>query len=100
MEVDIRPVKINIGGEEYSVRGDTDNHTILEIADYVNRKIAEVAEKAPHQSTNRVTVLAALNIAEELFRERQVKDKQLQEYEDRAGRLLEWLDHKLAEVTA
>jgi len=82
------------------VRGDVDGQTIQEIAEFVNRKIREVAEKTPHQSSSRVTALAALNIAEELFQEKKARDRQLQEYESRANRLLEWLDRKLAEVTA
>src|SRR3989304_6152797 len=100
MEVDIKPVKIKIAGEEYTVRGDTDDQTILQIADYVNRKIGEVAQKAPHQTTSRVTVLAALNMAEELFKERKNRQRELLEYETKANRLVEWLEHKLAEVSA
>jgi cell division protein ZapA len=100
MDVEVRPVKISIGGEDYFVRGDVDGQTIQEIAEFVNRKIREVAEKTPHQSSSRVTALAALNIAEELFQEKKARDRQLQEYESRANRLLEWLDRKLAEVTA
>jgi len=99
MEVEIRPVKISVGGEEYSVKGDTDSQTILQIADFVNRRIAEIFQKTPHQSNHRVTVLAALNIAEELFREKQANDRQVQEFESRASKLLEWLDHKLTEVS-
>ena len=100
MDVEVRPVKISIGGEDYFVRGDVDSQTIQEIADFVNHKLHEVAEKTPHQSNNRVTILAALNIAEELFKEKQARKNELQEYETRANRLLEWLDHKLTEVTA
>lgn len=100
MEVEKNPVKVTIGGEEYTVRGDADNETILQLARYVDGKIAEIAQKTPHQSTSRVTVLAALNIADELFKEKKAKEKRIQEYESRANQLLEWLDHKLAEVTA
>ncbi len=100
MDVEVRPVKISIGGEDYFVRGDVDSQTIQQIAEFVNRKIREVAEKTPHQPSNRVSILAALNIAEELFQEKKAREKQLQEYEKRANHLLEWLDHKLAEVTA
>jgi cell division protein ZapA len=100
MEVEVTPVKISIGGEDYFVRGDVDSQTIQQIAEFVNRKIREVAEKTPHQPNNRISILAALNIAEELFKEKKAREKQLQEYENRANRLLEWLDHKLAEVTA
>jgi cell division protein ZapA len=100
MDVELKPVKISIGGEDYFVRGDVDSQTIQQIAEFVNRKIREVAEKTPHQPNNRVSILAALNIAEELFQEKKAREKQLQEYENRANRLLEWLDHKLAEVTA
>ena len=99
MELTQKVVKLMIGGEEYTLRGDSDNKKIIQVADYVNQKISEISQKTPHQSTSRITVLAALNIAEELFQERNEKDRKLQEYESQANQLLEWLDHKLAEVT-
>ena len=91
-------VKLNIYGEEYPVKSEADIAYIEQVGLYVDKKMKEVAEKLPQYSTSKVAVLAALNIADELFKERQEKEKQLLEVEQKAHNLLEWLDNRLAEV--
>jgi cell division protein ZapA len=73
---------------------------MLRVAEYVDRSMRAVAEKAAHLSTAKVAVLAALNIADELFRERSDSQKQLTDVEEKANDILEWLDTKLTEDTS
>jgi cell division protein ZapA (FtsZ GTPase activity inhibitor) len=55
----------------------------------------EVAEKIPVRIHSQLAVLAALHIADELFKEREDKEKKLSEVEEKTQSLIEWLDAKL-----
>jgi cell division protein ZapA len=80
-------VTVDIFGHEYKIRGDADPGYILEIAQYVDGKMKEVAHGAPSGSLTKVAILAALNIAEELFRERTEKQRFMQDVETSTSRM-------------
>jgi cell division protein ZapA len=82
-------VTVDIFGHEYKIRGDADPGYILEIAQYVDGKMKEVAHGAgaPQGSLTKIAILAALNIAEELFRERTEKQRYLQDVETSTRRM-------------
>ena len=67
MEESRSSVRVNIYGDEYPVKGEADERYICKLADYVDRKMREIAQKAQPRDKLRVAVLAALNIAGELF---------------------------------
>ena len=60
-------VRVIIYGDEYSIKGDTDNETTKKIADYVNFKISEVQSRVASRDKVKVAVLSAMNIAGELM---------------------------------
>ncbi len=95
MEQQKKTVRVTIFGDEYPLRGDADTEYMLKVAEYVDRSMRAVAEKAAHLSTAKVAVLTALNIADELFRERSDSQKQLSEVEEKAHDILEWMDARL-----
>lgn len=95
MEERKQSVKVNIFGEDYPIRGDAERGYILGVGRYVDQKMREVAEKLSNKSPLRVAVLAAMNITDELFRERENKEKKLVDVEERAQTLLEWLDSRV-----
>lgn len=90
-------LRVNIFGEEYPVRATADTEYIGRVAKYVDQKMREIANKIPNHSFANVAVLAALNITDELFKEREDKDKKLSNVEERAQEILVWLDQKLAD---
>lgn len=57
---------VEIFGEVYHVRGSDENGYLQGLADLVDRKMREVAELATGD-TARIAILAALNLADELF---------------------------------
>lgn len=71
MEQKQRIITFNILGEEYKVKTDFDKDTAVRIANFVTRQIGDVAKKAGYASQTKIAVLAALNIAIELFQERE-----------------------------
>jgi cell division protein ZapA len=90
-------VKVEICGSEYRIRGDADPECIQEIAHYVDSKMREVTTETSLGSTLKVAILAALNIAGELFRERDDRNKLLAQVEERAEELTRALDAELTE---
>ncbi len=97
MGQDEKTIRVTIFGEEYPLRGDANTEYMLRVAEYVDRSMRTVAEKSAHLSTTKVAVLAALNIADELFRERSDSQKQLTDVEEKASDILDWLDIKIAD---
>ena len=95
MEERKQSVKVNIFGEDYPIRGDAERGYILRVGKYVDQKMREVAERLSNKSPLRVAVLAAMNITDELFREREDKEKKLLDVEERTQTLLEWLDSRV-----
>jgi cell division protein ZapA len=84
-------VKVSIYGEEYPIRGDGDIDDIKKIAEYVDGKMREISEKSYIKSPKDIAVLAALNIASDLF-ELKEKEKQLTVLTGRTQSLLNKLE--------
>jgi len=61
-------VKVTIFGREYTIMSEVDPDYINKAAAFLDGKMREVAENFPNVSENRVAVLAALNITDELFK--------------------------------
>lgn len=61
-------VTVKINGIEYSLKGREDEKYLKEVAEYVDSKVREIKTKSPSLSTVDYCVLAALNIADELYK--------------------------------
>ncbi|HHJ52526.1 MAG TPA: cell division protein ZapA [Caldithrix abyssi] len=68
-------IRVNIFGSEYTLMSDNDENFVKEIARYVDEKMREIDKNQNINSSTRVAVLAALNVAEELFQERLYRTK-------------------------
>ena len=88
-------VQVQIFGHSYTIRGEADQAYILSVAAYVDRKMREVTEKLPVESLSKVAILASLNIADELFKERSRREKLDEQFVHRAARLNAVLDSVL-----
>jgi cell division protein ZapA len=86
-----------IQGQRYSIRSVLDQDYVLRLAAYVDQKINVAAEGAPGSDTLRLAVLAALNIADELFRAREATRARDSQIAERASELEEMVDRMLME---
>jgi len=80
-------IRVTIYGTEYPVRGESDVEYIREVAGYVDRKMNEVDRNTSAKSTLKVAILAALNIADELFREKAEKESLVRQFEEEISKL-------------
>ena len=81
---------VTIFGSEYKIRG-ADPDYIQVVAAYVDGKMRELEQRLPAGSQAKLAILASLNIADELFRERDERTRRDNELRDRAkewGRIL------------
>jgi cell division protein ZapA len=97
MEEKKQSVKVNIFGEDYPIKGDSEAFYIQEVANYVDLKMKEVAERMSNKLPLRVAVLAAMSITDELFKEKEEREKKLKDVEVRSRSLLDLLDKRLSQ---
>lgn len=85
---DKKTLRVNIYGTEYPIRGIADEEYILKVAEYVDAKMREIDQKVAVKSALKVAILAALNITDELFRERLERGEQTDRFEKKIDNLL------------
>ena len=90
-----RLIPVEIHGQRYPIRSTLDPAYVARLATYVDEKIKAAADSTPTGDSLRLAVLAALNIADELFRCRDVTQARAGELAERAGELERLLDRVL-----
>ena len=65
-----RVVHVDIHGQRYAVRSDLDPDYIGELAAYLDDKMRLASQELQSVDVLRIAVIAALNVADELFRAR------------------------------
>ena len=89
-------VEIKVFGQTYTVKTDAEEDYIQKVARYVNEKMDEVLRKTKSVSTLNVAILTALNIADDLLKEREKKEAFLREVETKSKDLAEKIDIKVS----
>ena len=90
-----RVVQVEIHGQRNPIRSNLDPEYVARLAAYVDEKIRAAAESTPTGDSLRLTVLAALNLADELFRCRDITRQRDGQLAERAGELERILDRVL-----
>lgn len=88
-------VQVQICGHSYTIKGEADQAYILGVAAYVDQKMREVMDKLPVASPSKVAILASLNIADELFKERTQRQSTEEQMSVRTERINAVLDDLL-----
>jgi cell division protein ZapA len=86
---------VEIFGSVYQVRGRDDTGYLQTLADLVDRKMREVAQHASTADTARIAILAALNLADELFRIQSRQEGERVEIREKVAELTEELNRAL-----
>ena len=90
-----RVVPVEIHGQRYPVRSGLEQEYVARLAAYVDQKMRAAADSTPTGDSLRLAVLAALNIADELFRCRDTSRSKDGEFTERALELERLLDRVL-----
>jgi cell division protein ZapA len=90
-----RVVPVFIQGQRYPIRSTLDPAYIAELAAYVDEKMKAASESGTSHDTLRLAVLAALNIADEMFRCREAAGERARAVVDRTRAIEQMLDSAL-----
>ena len=90
-----RSIEIKVFGQTYTVKSDAEEDHVQAVAQYVNEKMDEVLKKTRSVSTLNVAILTALNIADDLLKEREKRMALLREVEAKSKDLAEKIEIKM-----
>ncbi|MGA9362918.1 MAG: cell division protein ZapA [Bacteroidota bacterium] len=93
--MDGKSIKVKIFGSEYPLRGESEELT-KKVAGYVDEMVNTIHEKIPEQPPLTIAVLSALNITEELFKEKEKNHSVLSYAEAELNRINSYLDQHLS----
>lgn len=82
---------VDIYGRRYNIGGEHDPETIQKLAEYVDRRMRQMADQAKSGDDVGIAVLAALNIADDYDRAQKTLERRENEIEQRAQGLSERL---------
>jgi cell division protein ZapA len=87
-----RVIPVEINGQRYPIRSTLEPEYVARLASFVDERMRAAADSTPTGDSLRLAVLAALNIADELFRCRdltRVRDGHLAERTEEIERLVD-----------
>jgi cell division protein ZapA len=94
-----RSYKVVIYNQTYNLRSDHDEEYIKQIAAHVDRRMNEIASATMTVDSLRVAILAALQIADELYQARREVEETEEEVSRRSARYADLLDQFLKSNT-
>lgn len=89
-----RLVKVSVAGNTLSIRTDAKAKYVKELAAYVSEKMSELNRAGRSQSTQSMALLAAMNIADELFQQRQEQEQLKRKVKEKAAKILRQLERE------
>jgi len=79
---------IRVLGEDISVLSDSGDEHVETVVKYVNDKVKEIQNTTKTINTVHVAILAALNIADEYYKVKEIKENICQQTESRSEKLI------------
>ena len=95
-----RTVEIEIYGQHYSLNGEADPEYIRRLAAYVDDQMRGLSSTMKTATLSKLAVLAAINIAHQLFEAERLRQQGEAEVEQRALCLMESIEEQLRPAPA
>ena len=84
--------QVEIFGQTYTIRSSTSGKHVMKLALYVDAKMREISSSSLLLSASKIGILAALDIADELFTLREEKARLEKELEQKTSDLVRAID--------
>jgi len=84
--------EVYILGQKYTIKGDAPEEYIRELASFVDKKLKEVYNASPNITPVKASILAALDIADELFKIRNQQEEMTKHIEEKTETLASLFD--------
>ena len=88
-------IEVDIFGQRLSLQGNADENYVQELAQYVEGQMNTIAGNLTTSTPTKVAILAAINIADQLFTQESRRQAGEAEVERRAVGLLECIDRQI-----
>lgn len=92
-----RSVSVEIAGQRFTLRTDADEAYVKSLARFVSERMEELRKGSRTVATQSLALLAAMNIADDLFQERRAHAELKQRVREKSRSILE-LIHKEAKL--
>ena len=92
--MDHKQVTVNILGTSFAVRADEDPEYLNSLVRYISEKVDEIEKSSPVKDPLRQSILAAMLITDELFKERKFRGES-REVAEITNRIIKVLDESL-----
>lgn len=89
--------RVEIAGDEYTIRSEATEEYTRECARYVNETIDEIMSRGRLVEAHKAAILAAMALADQLFQTREEAEELRTALAERTTRLLAEIDEKLAD---
>ena len=89
---DPRITNVTIFGREYTLSSDEPPEYTLRVADFVDRKMSEIASEQNLGDPTKVAIMTALDIADQMLRRREKREIGREKAEDALKKLSRYLD--------
>jgi cell division protein ZapA len=89
-----RSVTVHIAGQRYTLRSDADEDAVRAIAAFVDKRMKEVQRQTRTADSQSLAILTALQIAEQLFSERDAMAALKRRIRDKSETLLRYLERE------
>jgi cell division protein ZapA len=90
-----RSVAITVAGQKYTIKSDAQDAYVQALAGQVDARIKDLQQGYKTQSLQAVAVLAALQLADELERERKRRTELRSRVREKTRALRAWLDREV-----
>jgi cell division protein ZapA len=87
-----RRFNIKVMEQEFSVLSDEEDAHVAKVVQYVNDKAREIERSTKNQTTLKLSILVALNIADEYLRLKSEKDDIYNQLEKKSERLIHFIE--------
>ena len=88
------PVVVTIGGHRYSLRSDEDEGVVREMAAHVDKHLRDLQKQTRAADTQSLAILTALQVTEELWRERRKHADLKKRVRDKGHALLQFIERE------
>jgi cell division protein ZapA (FtsZ GTPase activity inhibitor) len=85
-------VRVRLFGREYTIRGHGNRKYVEKLADFIMDRADGIRQQATVVSTLDLVILTLLNVTDEMFQLKRVKEKTIKELEEKTDRLLKAID--------
>ena len=91
----MKTIEIEVYGQRFSLQGEADDTYFHELAQYVDGQMRMLSQEMKTGTPSKLAILAAINIADQLFQQERRRQAGEAEVERRAQGMLESIEHQL-----